>query len=244
MKEIMRQNYLRWARGCPLNLSVLGSIGLSVVLVGALFGESDTGGQSKKKASGDSIGTHGAKRGVQLFSDTFERAELGDEWIEHFKEVSIKDGVLVVHQVPDHHPAIARHKMDLGNAIFEFDMRFVAKATRGLLVVNGDEHVFHVSFRETAKVIDVSLKDYYNPENTVDVKVPVSKANAWHAITLVLVDDQLEAIVDGHSVVTLKSPGLAGKKTLFQLNGVGQHMEYDNVDVWSVAPLKDRKLNQ
>lgn len=55
-----------------------------------------------------------------------------------------------------------------------------------------------------------------------------------YKVRLVLVGDLLECVVNGKSLVTIKSSGIAAKKALFQLNGVGQDIKYDNVKVWSV----------
>lgn len=134
----MMRNHFPWTRVRPAGLRMLGSIGFFAALSTSML--AGTAGQTKH-ASGDPAGTHGAKRETLLFSDNFDRPELGAEWIEHFKEVSIKDGVLAVQQVPDLHPAIARHNMELGNAIFDFALRFASGAKRGLLVVNGMAHV-------------------------------------------------------------------------------------------------------
>lgn len=191
--------------------------------------------QQQKNLPGDVVGELKAKRVAQLFSDDFERSELGEQWVEHFKKISLHDGVLVINQLPNLHPAIARHEIELQNTIFDFDLHLV-QAKRALMVVNGEGHVFHVAFQENKAGLKVSVKDYSNGGVIATGTVLEEKKGKWYEITLVLVNDQLEAIVDGNSVVILKSSGLAAKKTLFQLNGVGQHIEFDNVEVWSVAP--------
>ena len=82
--------------------------------------------EQSENFSGETIGNLEAKRGELLFSDDFERSEIGGEWIEHFELISLQNGVLVTKQIPDKHAAIARHEMDLQNSmIFDFDLRFV-----------------------------------------------------------------------------------------------------------------------
>jgi hypothetical protein len=191
--------------------------------------------QQPKNLPGDLVGKLKAKRVAQLFSDDFERPEIGEKWVEHFKKISLQDGVLVINQLPNLHPAIARYEIELQNTIFDFDLHLV-QAKRALIVVNGEGHIFHVAFQENEVGLQVSLKDYSNGGCIASGTVQVEKKGKWYGITLALVNDQLEAIVDGNSVVILKSSGLAAKKTLFQFNGVGQHIEFDNVEVWSVAP--------
>ena len=186
--------------------------------------------------AGDVVGHGQAERGELMFTDDFERSEIGGEWIEHFHEISLQDGVLVTKQLPREHAAIARHPMPLRNAmIFDYDLRFV-DAQRAVFVVNGEnKHVFHVSFREVEHGLEVSVQDYANGRANAIAVVP-KKKGAWLAVTLVLVEDRLEALVDGASVVTLKSPGLATVKDLFQFFGAGNRIEHDNVEVWSIAP--------
>lgn len=191
--------------------------------------------QLRKNLPGDLVGKLKAKRVAQLFSDDFERSEVGDQWVEHFKRISLQDGVLVINQLPNLHPAIARHEIELQNTIFDFDLHLV-QAKRALILVNGEGHIFHVAFQEKEIGLEVSVKDYSNGGLIATGTVQGEKKGKWYGITLALVNDQLEAIVDGNSVVILKSSGLTAEKTLFQLNGVGQHIEFDNVEVWSVAP--------
>lgn len=186
-------------------------------------------------SSGEVVGHLKAERGELLFSDDFDRSEIGGEWIEHFEVISLQDGVLVSKQLPEKHATVARHKMPFQHSmIFDYDFRFV-DANRAVFVVNGeDKHVFHVSFREKESGLEVSAQDYVNGRANAIAIVPKKKGE-WLSITLVLVEDQLEAIVDGVSVVTLKSPGLTTAKDLFQFWGAGDRIEHDNVEVWSVA---------
>ncbi len=188
-----------------------------------------------KSAKGDTVGIMKAERFEVLFADDFERSELGSDWIEHFRESSIQDGVLLIQKLPDLHPAIARREMELHDVIIDFELRLI-EAKRALLVVNGEGHVLHVAFRETAGGVEVSIKDYARGGSTAFATASDESAGQWRRISLVLVGDQLEAIVDGRSVVSLRSPGLAMKKSLFQLNGVGAHVAFDNLEVWSIAP--------
>lgn len=211
-------------RSFSLLLVFLGIIGLWVC---PLFGEN---------ATGELVGGLRAERGTLLFSDDFERSGLGDEWIEHFHKVFVEEGSLVVSQMPDEHPAIVRHEMSFENAIFDFDVRFV-ETKRAVFVVNGDNiHIFHVAFRETQSGLEVGIQDYVNGRVVAMAIAPKKEAEDWYPITLTLLKDRLEAIVDGASIVTLRSPGLTAGKDLFQLNGVGARTEYDNVQVWSVSP--------
>lgn len=188
----------------------------------------------RENASGDLVGQLQAERGELLFSDDFERSEIGGEWIEHFEVMSLQDGILVTQQLPDKHAAVARHMMALQNSvIFDYDLRF-ADAKRAVFVVNGeDQHVFHVSFREKEIGLGVSVQDYVHGRVNA-IAIGPRKKGQWLSITLVLVEDQLEAIVDGVSVVTLKSPGLTTAKDLFQFWAAGDRVEHDNVEVWSV----------
>lgn len=178
----------------------------------------------------------GAEYGELLFSDDFERKDLGEKWIEHFATATIKDGKLNLHQKPDKHPAIARHEMELTNAIFEFDLYLPKDAVRALLVVNGEEHIFHASFANHPKGLKVSLKDYVKKK--LVFSDTVLEASDVYKVKVVLIADELEVIVNGKSLVTLKSPGIAAKKSLFQLNAVGQEIKYDNVKVWAVKHSK------
>lgn len=191
--------------------------------------------QERKNLPGDIVGELKAKRLAQLFYDDFERSEIDEQWIQHFKRISLQNGVLVINQQPNLHPAIARHEIELQNTIFDFDLHLV-QAKRALIVVNGEGHIFHVAFQENEVGLKVSVKDYSNGGVIASGTIQVENKGKWYEISLALVNDQLEAIVDGDSVVILKSSGLTAKKTLFQFNGVGQHIEFDNVEIWSVAP--------
>jgi len=174
-------------------------------------------------------------RGQKIFSDDFERKDLGSEWTEHFKTISIKDGWLNVNQEPDLHPAIARHTIPLHNNIIDFQLKLNEGARRAVLVLNGERgHICHASFVPREDGVVVSVKDYANPKTISSKKI--GKLPIYN-VTVILKDSNIEVLVNSQTVVSLSSPDLDTPKQLFQLNGVGTDLQYDNVSIYKIGAL-------
>ena len=193
--------------------------------------------EPEKKLIETTLETLNVQRGELLFTDDFNRAELGNQWIEHFKAGSIQNESLVVNQPPEEHPGVIRHLMSHRDSIYQFEITLSDISKRGLLVVNGAEnaHIFHLSFVNTPKHIVVSLKDYAAPQKDIISKKIAKKQTAYN-VTVIHIGTRIEAIIDNQLVLTLDSPTLSNKKELFQFNGVGEHLVYDNVKVWDLEP--------
>jgi hypothetical protein len=204
-----------------------------------------------------------AKPGKLAFADDFERVEVGDAWKTSRNEYSIRDGVLITGQRPEHgHPAVSRVSVNLKDAVISF--RFKFDGARGLTLVLNDSgwkqsHAGHIC-RAGVTLAQVTLGDdkegrmkfgiyekWKDPATKAEVEPLVKdrsrafphalEAGKWYAMTVEFVGDEMLASINGRPIAYLRSPGFAHPtKNYWGFTTSGQYAEVDDLKAWHAEP--------
>lgn len=198
-----------------------------------------------------------AQKGDVILADTFERADLG-EWKSLIPTFTIANGTLKGTQTRDDHGAVGRVYRPMKDVVVEF--RFKLAGSTGFNAVFDDQkfkgshagHICRVAFvPKQIRLGDdkegVMRNDIYemrkDPAKKADAdKLLVGRGssaplgidpNAWHAVTIEVVGDQLRVVVDGKPAGYLKSPGIAHEtKSSFHFTVNGPGVLFDDVHIW------------
>jgi len=198
-----------------------------------------------------------AAKGKLLFSDDFQRADLG-AWKSLIPTFTVTNGVLKGVQTRADHGAVGRVYLPMKDVIVEF--RFQLDGSTGFNAVFDDQkfkgshagHICRVSFAPK----QVRLGDDKEGAMRNDIfemkKDPARKAEAdkllvgrssvapvaieqkkWYQGTIEVVGDQMRVCLDGKPVGYLKSPGIAHEtKTSFHFTVNGKGVFFDDVRIW------------
>jgi hypothetical protein len=180
-----------------------------------------------------------AKKKELLFSDDFERTELGKTWTIVVPTFSLENGTLKGTQMrfnapaADGKPAVKGHQAVLGNdiptkdSVIEF--RFRLGAAQSVTAEFDDRkfngsHYGHLCMARIAAT-GITLVDQKGlavarpadakgepptPAGRRNVTFPLSlDAETWHTFALETVGDTMRASIDGKPVAFLQSPGIA-----------------------------------
>jgi hypothetical protein len=202
-----------------------------------------------------------AKKGALVFSDDFDRAELGNKWRVTTPTVAIADGVLLGSQTKAEHGAVGRVDIGQKDLVLEFKVRFEG-ATSINAVCNDrnykESHGSHIC-RVTLSSKGVMLGDdkirwdhkveamRKDPARKAEVDqiIAGTTANApmklelhrWYRVSLEVVGDEMRASLDDKPVAYVKSPGIAHPtKTDFHFTISGKDALFDEVRVWAAEP--------
>jgi hypothetical protein len=207
-----------------------------------------------------------AKKGALIFSDDFDRAELGDKWHVTTPTFAIADGVLRCSQTKPEHGAVGRVDVGQKDPVLEFKFRF--EGATSINAVCNDRayqeghggHICRVSLsprgimlgddkERLTKAIEEMQKD---PARQAEVakltagrtaNFPVKlEEHRWYQLAMEVVDDELRVSLDGQPVGFLKSSGIAHPmKSDFHFTVSGdatQFALFDDVRVWAVDESK------
>lgn len=198
-----------------------------------------------------------AQKGEQVFSDDFERTDLG-EWKSLIPTFTVEGGALKGVQTRDDHGAVGRVYRPMKDVIVEF--RFMLDGSTGFNAVFDDQkfkgshagHICRVAFSPK----QVRLGDDKEGVMRNDIfemrKDPARKAEAekllkgrsasapadirqrkWHRVGIEVLGDQMRVSVDGKPAGALKSPGIAHEtKTSFHFAVNGTGVLFDDVRIW------------
>lgn len=198
-----------------------------------------------------------AQKGELIFSDDFERSELG-EWKPLIPSFAVEKGALKGWQTRADHGAVGRLYRPMKDVIVEF--RFKLDGSTGFNAVFDDQkfkgshagHICRVAFApKQVRLGDdkegVMRNDIYEMR-----KDPARKAEAdkltkergtatnvtidpqpWHSVTIEIHGDEMRATLDGKPVGQLKSPGIAHEtKSSFHFTVNGPGVLFDDVRIW------------
>lgn len=202
-----------------------------------------------------------AKRGALIFSDDFDRAELGSKWRVTTPTLTVSDGALHGIQTKPEHGAVGRVDIGQKDLVLEFKFRFegatninavcndrnyrlshgshlcrVSLSPKGLLL--GDDktrwdHTVEELRKDPARKAEV---DKLTAGTTTNVPMKF-EPHRWYRLTLEIVGDEMRACLDDRPVGYLKSPGIAHPtKTDFHFTISGKDALFDDVRVWAAAP--------
>lgn len=197
------------------------------------------------------------KKGELLFSDDFERSDLG-EWKPLIPAFSVQNGVLKGLQSRDDHGAVGRLYRQMKDVVVEF--KFKLDGSTGFNAVFDDQkfkgshagHICRVAFtpkqirlgddKEGAmrNDIDQMRKDPSKKEEVAKLLVGRSTVvkttldpKAWHNVAIEILGDMMRLTVDGKEIGSLKSPGIAHEtKSSFHFTVNGPGVLFDDVRIW------------
>ncbi len=203
-----------------------------------------------------------AKRGALLFSDDFERTEIGPRWETSQRAFSIVNGALKGGQVRSEHGAIGAVEVPFKDAVIEFKFRF--EGAMGISAVCDDKafqgsHAGHLC-RVTINPRLIRLGDDKEGGMRKDIlemrKDPKRKAEVdkliegrtatfpmkietsqWHHLVMEIVGDEMRVSLDDKPAGWLKSPGIAHPtKGRFHFTISGKDVLLDDVKIWAAEP--------
>lgn len=199
-----------------------------------------------------------AQKGDLLFSDDFERSELG-EWKPLIPSFTVQNGVLKGWQTRDDHGAVGRVSRPMKDVIVEF--KFMLDGSTGFNAVFDDKnhkgshagHICRVAFapkqirlgddKEGVMRNDIfEMRKDPAKKNEAD-KLLVGRGTAtnvtldpkfWHRVIITILGDHMHVTLDGKPVGELKSPGIAHEtKASFHFTVNGPGLLFDDVRIWA-----------
>lgn len=199
-----------------------------------------------------------AKIGALLFSDDFERTDLGASWRAGVHAFTVADGALKGSQRRADHGAVGAVAVGFKDAIIEFKSRLEGAASFHAVcddkAYQGSHagHICRVAI--TPKLIRLGddkeggmrndiVEMKKDPARKAGVARLLADRNAafpatieqgrWYRLRLEIVDDQMRVSLDGKPVGALRSPGIAHPtKSHFPLTVTGKDALFDEVRIW------------
>jgi hypothetical protein len=200
-----------------------------------------------------------AQKGTLIFSDDFEREDLG-EWKTIIPAFAVKDGVLKGWQAKDDHGAVGRIYRPMKDVIVEF--KFKLEGSKQFNVVFDDKnykgshagHILRVAFAPTQIRLGddkegIMRNDIFKMRRDPQQKAAANKLlegrgsiakvkvepGEWHDVVIEIVGDRMRVSYDGIAVGYLQSPGLAHEtKQSVHFTVTGSGVLYDDVKIWNV----------
>lgn len=198
-----------------------------------------------------------AEKGELMFSDDFERTELGD-WKVIIPGFKVADGVLVATQDRADHGSVGRVYLPMKDVIVSFRFKLAGSPTFNVVFDDKNHkgsHAGHIC-RVAVAAKQIRLGDDKEGVMRNDIfemrRDPARKAAAdklivgrgaavkadieqerWYAMTIEVVGDEMRVSLDGEALGYLQSPGLAHptkESVHFTVNGNAAH--FDDVTIW------------
>ena len=198
-----------------------------------------------------------ATKGDLLFSDDFERDELG-EWKVIIPGFRVAEGVMVATQDKAEHGAVGRVYLPMKDVIMTFRFKLAGSPQFNLVFDDKDHkgshagHICRVAYsKRQVRLGDdkegIMRNDIFkmrrDPEQKAEsdkliqgrgssVKVALEQSR-WYTTTVEIHDDQMRVSLDGEAIGYLKSPGIAHatkQSVHFTVNGKETH--FDDVKIW------------
>jgi hypothetical protein len=203
-----------------------------------------------------------AKKGAILFSDDFQRPELGKDWQVNTPTFTVADGVMTGSQTRQEHGAVASARVPFQNAIIEFKFRFEgATAINAVCDDKGftGSHAGHIC-RVAITPKQIRLGDDKEGGMRNDIlemrRDPARKAEGdkllagrgqsinhpiephrWYQMHIEIVGDQMRVSLDDQPIGYLQSSGIAHPtKTNFHFTVSGKDAQFEEVHIWSAEP--------
>ena len=200
------------------------------------------------------------KKGTLIFSDDFERTDLG-AWRQVCQTFTVAAGVMKGSQTRDDHGAVGSIKTAFSDGVIEFKFRF--EGATSINAVCDDKawkgtHAGHIC-RATITPKLIRLGDDKEGGMRNDIfemrKDPKRRAEGdklmegrtktfpmtittgeWHRLTMEIIGDEMRVSLDDKFVGSLKSPGFAHPaKSDFHFTVNGKDALFDEVRVWNAA---------
>jgi len=203
-----------------------------------------------------------ARKGALIFSDDFERSELGD-WKTVIPSFAVQNGVLKGWQTRDDHGAVGRIYKPMKDVVVEF--RFMLAGSTGFNAVFDDKnhkgsHAGHIC-QATVSPTGVNLSDAKtggftlandlyarkkaNALTEADKKLLADKSKRvpvklslqeWHTLVVQTEGEELRVLIDGRKVGEFRSEGIGhATKSLVSLTTNPVDVHYDDFALKAAA---------
>lgn len=195
---------------------------------------------------------------VLIFSDEFERGDVGERWRVSVRAFSIVDGSLKAQQMRADHGAVGAIEAPMKDGVVEFRFRF--DGATSINAVWDDKnftgshagHICRVAITPRAIRIGDDREGAMRPDILAMRGDPARKAERekllagrganfpakieqgrWYRLRAEIAGDELRVSLDGAPVGALRSPGIAHPtKTHFHFTVSGMDAHFDDVRVW------------
>lgn len=179
------------------------------------------------------------EKGKVLFSDTFERTELGAEWAAAKGSWAVADGVLKgVEKAEDSHAAVLKHKIELKDFIAQFSFRFDGGKTTAFSLNGKGGHICRVMITPTG----YSLKKDKPNKNSTEAGATLGtskiefKPGQWYTMLVEISGKKISAQVSGTDPVCGEHDGIDVPKLDVALPVGGEGVSFDNLTIWELTP--------
>ena len=198
-----------------------------------------------------------AFKGKLLFSDDFERDDLG-EWKEIIPGFRVADGVLVATQDKADHGSVGRVYLPMNNVVMKFRFKLAGSPRFNLVFDDKNHkgshagHICRVAYAQRQVRLGddkegIMRNDIFkmrrDPKQKAEgdklvenrgssVKVNLEQ-NRWYTTTIEIHDDQMRVSLDGNAIGYLKSSGIdhpTKQSAHFTVSGEATH--FDDVQIW------------
>ena len=203
-----------------------------------------------------------AGKGALLFSDDFERNDLG-KWKVIIPGFKVADGVLVATQDRADHGSVGRVSLPMKDVVMSFRFKLAGSPTFNVVFDDKNHkgsHAGHIC-RVAFAMKQIRLGDDKEGIMRNDIfemrRDPTKKAEAdrlieargfrtkadlksdrWYEATIEIKGDEMRVTLDGKPVGYLKSPGIAHptkESVHFTVNGNATH--FDDVKIWQAKVI-------
>jgi hypothetical protein len=203
-----------------------------------------------------------AEKGELIFSDDFERAELGSDWQPLIPTFTVAEGILKGTQTRDDHGAVGRVYRPMKDIVAEFKFQFAGSPTFNVVFDDKNlrdySHAGHIcrvaitprqirlgddkegimrndifQMRRSGDSTEKAKAEELLKGRTAICKVPV-EVERWHSMRIEIAGDEMRVSLNGAAIGFLKSPGIAHPtKGSMHFTVNGDSMLFDDVRIWA-----------
>lgn len=201
-----------------------------------------------------------AAKGSLLFSDDFQRTELG-QWQVIIPGFRVADGVLIGTQDREDHGSVGRVYLPMKDVVMSFRFRLagsprfnvvfddknykgshaghicrVAVAAKQIRLGDDKEGIMRndlFAMRRDPNQKDAAEKLLQGRSSNAKVDL---ESNRWYEMTIEIIGDTMRVVLDGEPIGVLKSPGLAHPtKESVHFTVSGKETHFDDVRIWTAV---------
>ena len=204
-----------------------------------------------------------AQKGDLLFSDDFERTDLGD-WKVIIPGFQVADGVLIGTQNREDHGSVGRVSLPMKDVVMSFRFKLAGSPRFNLVFDDKDHkgshagHICRVAVAEQQIRLGddkegVMRNDIFEmrrdpkqkaaADKLIDGRASSAKANLesghWYSMEIQILGDRMHVSLDGKLIGYLQSPGIAHPtKQSVHFTVSGKETHFDDVKIWDAKPIR------
>lgn len=179
-----------------------------------------------------------------VLKESFEQAELGDQWTISKGKWDLADGVLTgTEQAKDKHSAVIEYKAETGNTVYEFKFLF-SKKTESLdfdfAPANDDadssKSLFSLTITPNAWYL-AKDNDGSSPKNSEPIIIARQdkefQVDRWYTARVTTWGPFVTAKIDQRSTLTGSAQKFATRKAAIMLRVSGGPVQIDEIHIWT-----------